>query len=247
MHFALPPRKTSHPPLYARSASSSTSQLRKKQIQVLGLVVLVLLTFFLLLKIILGPRSGRDSETGVGAIEGPQDVVLVTMFDPLTMSENYMRAVKTNREDYAARHGKYIVMRLRAVGPSRRLTGGRIQKLLHKYELLPRTHSPFAAVVGDHPSYPTRIDRTFFEHVLLGFVCGRLHHQSVAVPRVARPATARITYAERYSGGAPRLSHPHIFSSQAFQDTSDYVSGHGQYCAYFLHPPKYPFHTEDAG
>jgi len=105
MHFALPPRKTSQPPPYARAnASASAALRRRKQLQLLGYVVLGLLTFYLALRYIFS-NWVEDAEDGPGAIEGHQDIVLVTVFNNNTMSENYMRMVTANREDYAARHG----------------------------------------------------------------------------------------------------------------------------------------------
>lgn len=106
MHFALPPRKTSQPPPYARgNTSGSATYRRRKQLQVLSYAVLGLLTFYLVLKLVLYASSAGDNEDGPSTIEGSQDIVLVTVFDNETMSEDYMRIVKVNRDDYAARHG----------------------------------------------------------------------------------------------------------------------------------------------
>ncbi|KIX02117.1 uncharacterized protein Z518_08056 [Rhinocladiella mackenziei CBS 650.93] len=105
MHFALPPRKTSHPPPYARYApTASTPQRRRKQLQLLGFVVLGLLALSLGLKFILS-GSAEDPDDGPSAIEGRQDIVLVTVFDHESMSEDYMRMVRANRDHYATRHG----------------------------------------------------------------------------------------------------------------------------------------------
>jgi mannan polymerase II complex MNN11 subunit len=109
MHFALPPRKSSQPPIYARTNSSAAASLRRrKQLQLVGYVVLSLLTLYLILSFtLLSDKSADDLEDGSGAIEGHQDIVLVTIFDNATMSEDYMKMVRANREDYAARHGKH--------------------------------------------------------------------------------------------------------------------------------------------
>ncbi len=107
MHFALPPRKSSQPPIYARNNSSAAATLRRRrQLQLAGYVVLGLLTLYLILKFIfLSGKSAVELEDGSGAIEGRQDIVLVTIFDNATMSEDYMKMVRANRDDYAARHG----------------------------------------------------------------------------------------------------------------------------------------------
>ncbi|KAJ9642727.1 putative alpha-1,6-mannosyltransferase mnn11 [Knufia peltigerae] len=105
MQFAIPPRKTSQPPLYARTnASASAAYKRRRQLQLLGYIVLGLLTFYLTLSFCFSGWS-EDAEDGSAVIEGHQDVVLVTIFDSKTMSDDYMKIVKVNREDYAARHG----------------------------------------------------------------------------------------------------------------------------------------------
>lgn len=104
MHFALPPRKTSHPPPYARTNISAAALRWRKQLKYVGYAVLGLLTFYLLLKFTLSDSAETDD--GPSAIEGPQHIVLVTVLDNKTMSEDYMQIVRTNRDYYAARHGE---------------------------------------------------------------------------------------------------------------------------------------------
>lgn len=105
MHFALPPRKSTHPP-YARAGTSASANFRRqKQLQIAGYVVLGVLTFYLAVRFLYHSGRWGDHDDGPGAIEGRQDIVLVTVFDNRTMSEDYMEIVRTNREDYAARHG----------------------------------------------------------------------------------------------------------------------------------------------
>ncbi|KIW96304.1 uncharacterized protein Z519_03373 [Cladophialophora bantiana CBS 173.52] len=107
MHFALPPRKTSHPPPYVRNSNLTTaaSQRRRKQIQLGAYLVLGILTLYLVARFVLSLGLTGVHDDGATAIEGPQDIVIVTVFDNETMSEDYMRIVKTNRDDYARRHG----------------------------------------------------------------------------------------------------------------------------------------------
>ncbi len=106
MHFALPPRKTSHPPPYVRNSNlTAAAQRRRKLIQLLAYAVLSLLTLYLVYEFVSAFRVGNGREDDATAIEGPQDVVIVTVFDNATMSEDYMRIVRANRVDYAARHG----------------------------------------------------------------------------------------------------------------------------------------------
>ncbi|EXJ95046.1 hypothetical protein A1O1_00164 [Capronia coronata CBS 617.96] len=106
MHFALPPRKTSQPPPYARGNTSvSATYRRRKQLQIVSYAVLGLLTLYLCFRLVLFATSAGSHEDGPSAIEGHQDVVLVTVFDNDAMSEDYIKIVKANRDDYAARHG----------------------------------------------------------------------------------------------------------------------------------------------
>jgi mannan polymerase II complex MNN11 subunit len=105
MHFALPPRKTSHPPPYARAAAARNSSDRRRKLYQLGsYVVLGLLTIYLIFHYTFSSRHTGDDE-----IErlpaGTPPVVIVTVFDEEDMSPSYIEKVKGNREDYASRHG----------------------------------------------------------------------------------------------------------------------------------------------
>lgn len=81
----------------------------------LGYIVLGLLTFLLTLRFCLS-RWSADAEDDTAVMEGQQDVVLVTVFDTKIMSEDYMKIVKLNREDYATRHGMNNLLSLRTSG-----------------------------------------------------------------------------------------------------------------------------------
>ncbi|EXJ63931.1 hypothetical protein A1O7_00266 [Cladophialophora yegresii CBS 114405] len=106
MHFALPPRKTSQPPPYVRNSNlTAAAQRRRKQIQLLAYGVLGVLTLYLFFKAFRSFRVADAHEDGGSSIDGPQNIVLVTVFDHATMSKDYMAIVTANRDDYAARHG----------------------------------------------------------------------------------------------------------------------------------------------
>lgn len=100
MQFALPPRKTSHPPPYARPVRLPTD--RRRQQLLGGLLVFTVLTLYLLVSWIRSPGNYRDH-----APAGSPDVVIVTVFDTASMSEEYISKIKENREDYAQRHGSH--------------------------------------------------------------------------------------------------------------------------------------------
>lgn len=102
MQFALPPRKSSQPPLYARS--SQTSALRRRQLKtvaVLGLVVISVIYFFSHI------FSSGTSVTSTTVANGPK-VVLVTVLDEQSLSDKYIQRIKQNREDYVKRHGMSV-------------------------------------------------------------------------------------------------------------------------------------------
>lgn len=102
MHFALPPRKTSFPPPYARVSAQNASSQRRKQVQYLAYVIFGLLTIYLLV--------GLFSNTALPAQHGPiredATVLIVTVLDESRMSSEYITMVKNNRDDYASRHGE---------------------------------------------------------------------------------------------------------------------------------------------
>ncbi|KAI5197011.1 hypothetical protein E4T39_07496 [Aureobasidium subglaciale] len=97
MHFAFPPRKTSHPPPYA-ARSSRSAWLRYSQLRnILILAVGALVTLYFL--------SGLFStSTSVSIPAGTPKAVVVTTIDP-ELSEAYKAAIKANRKHYAAKHG----------------------------------------------------------------------------------------------------------------------------------------------
>ncbi|KAI1922097.1 putative alpha-1,6-mannosyltransferase mnn11 [Ophidiomyces ophidiicola] len=98
MQFALPPRKTSHPPLYARPSSSSA--LRYRQLKALAVIVFGILSVFFLISRVF---SFDRSSSSVSVQSGP-NVVLVTVLDEKKFSDKYIQRIKQNREDYAKRH-----------------------------------------------------------------------------------------------------------------------------------------------
>jgi mannan polymerase II complex MNN11 subunit len=99
MHFALPPRKTSQPPPYARVACNPP-RYRQQQVRLLGYIVCGILTVYLFFHYIPFSRSRVEPVP-----PGTPPVVIVTVFDDQHTSEEYIQKIKANREDYAARHG----------------------------------------------------------------------------------------------------------------------------------------------
>ncbi|KAL6710751.1 putative alpha-1,6-mannosyltransferase mnn11 [Coniothyrium glycines] len=114
MHFAMPPRKTSRPPPYAARNQSSVglppalkNLLRKDKLR---LVVIGILGFLGLIWLLGGRSAGRGKASWsaanlpkVAVGSGPP-VVVVTVLDPKA-DPAWTQKIKTNREDYAKRHG----------------------------------------------------------------------------------------------------------------------------------------------
>ena len=98
MHFALPPRKTSHPPPYARASRSSP--IRRKQLQLGALVLSAVL-----LLIYLGTSLFKPGRERIPA--GTADVVIVTVLDDATMSQDYIDRIVENRKYYAEKQGNH--------------------------------------------------------------------------------------------------------------------------------------------
>ncbi|KAF4585825.1 alpha-1,2-galactosyltransferase-like protein [Ophiocordyceps camponoti-floridani] len=99
MHFAYPPRKSSNPPRF-RPRSARLPVLRRSRLKllVLGFVTLVTLAY-----LVIGRRKADVLLKRIPS--GSPPVVLVTVIDPTTWDNGYLRTVKENREKYAERHG----------------------------------------------------------------------------------------------------------------------------------------------
>ena len=141
MHFALPPRKTSNPPPYARAAASRSSTHRgRKLVEFSGYAVLAILTIYLIFHYGFSSRSESfsDDETTLSV---PAKILIVTVVDEERMSSSYIQKIKANREDYASRHGRhflstihgyyYIPFSRRASRPNKLLLRSRLHQLLH--------------------------------------------------------------------------------------------------------------------
>lgn len=103
MHFALPPRKTSFPPPYARVSAQNASSQRRRLFTSLASLLAGLVTIYLIFSIF---YSG-DTSVSDGAIKNDASVVIVTVLDD-SLSEEYVSLIKKNRDDYASRHGEQL-------------------------------------------------------------------------------------------------------------------------------------------
>jgi len=95
MHQALPPRKSSQPPIYARPSVSSA--FRRKQLKAIAIIALgTIAVYYLLTKLLSSSVEIIPS--------GTPEVVIVTVLDP-DIREEYAAKIKENREDYVSRYG----------------------------------------------------------------------------------------------------------------------------------------------
>jgi len=101
MHFAMPPRKTSQPPPYARASRSSP--IRRKQLQTGALVICAFLVIVYLATTLFSSSSSRTPT-------GTPEVVIVSALDRQTMSEDYRRKIMENRNYYAAKQGTCTIL-----------------------------------------------------------------------------------------------------------------------------------------
>lgn len=101
MHFALPPRKTSFPPPYARVNAQNSASLRRRQIQYLGYLAFGILTIYLLATTFLSDSVPEQS----AVVDENASVLIVTVLDEDLMNDNYISMIKSNRDEYAQRHG----------------------------------------------------------------------------------------------------------------------------------------------
>ncbi|KAF1851974.1 glycosyltransferase family 34 protein [Cucurbitaria berberidis CBS 394.84] len=114
MHFAMPPRKTSRPPPYARNQGSIIAippalknLLRRDKLR----LVVVGILGFLGIVWLLGRRGGNSQGVAWTAAHIPKvaigsgaPVVIVTVIDPKA-DPSWTQRIKSNREEYAKRHG----------------------------------------------------------------------------------------------------------------------------------------------
>lgn len=98
MHFAFPPRKTSHPPPYALRQTRSPL-LRRSRLQLIALVALGCIAGLYMLSKLFGSSSITEAIPA-----GTSPVVIVTTLDK-SKGDAFNEKIKQNRKAYAARHG----------------------------------------------------------------------------------------------------------------------------------------------
>ena len=103
MHYALPQRKSSHPPAYAIKPKKSLRE-QRRLLAVIGIGALALI--FLLYRFLsTWPWASRENSSK--APYGHPEVVVVTTIDPKADSD-FVEKIKANRMEYATKHGKVM-------------------------------------------------------------------------------------------------------------------------------------------
>ncbi|KAH9908129.1 galactosyl transferase GMA12/MNN10 family-domain-containing protein [Xylariomycetidae sp. FL2044] len=97
MHYAYPPRKSSHPPPYL-PRSSRIPTVRRSHLKTIALFCLAVIALIWLF-------SGHSKSGGGHKISGKPPVVLVTVFDDKHENAAYNKNIRDNRMQYAEKHG----------------------------------------------------------------------------------------------------------------------------------------------
>ncbi|KAI0479238.1 galactosyl transferase GMA12/MNN10 family-domain-containing protein [Xylariaceae sp. FL0804] len=101
MHYAYPARKSSIPPPYL-PRTSRLPTIRRSHIKTIAIFLLAIFGLVWLFSGGSKHRYGRSSER---PISGQPPVVLVTVFDGSWDNTAYLKDIKDNRSQYAAKHG----------------------------------------------------------------------------------------------------------------------------------------------
>lgn len=101
MHYALPQRKSSHPPAYAIKPKKSLRE-QRQLFAIIGVGALVLI--FLLYKLLSSWSLGAGENLSK-APYGQPGVVVVTTINP-EADPDFVEKIKANRIEYATKHGK---------------------------------------------------------------------------------------------------------------------------------------------
>lgn len=218
MHFALPPRKGTVYPPYARAAARISATRRTKRFRFAGYCLLGLLTIWLIVRYTL--LSGSSS-SGVLDEDIETNIVIVTVIDDdnETVSPEYVRKIKANRDDYASRHGMYqnIPRKINADCSICRVH----QLLRQRFHVQDCIHTG-SKVMGTDPSSPTCSHSPPASDPFILPHTARIHHELQSLVRRSNtePSDAELTHDQRHSCRSSRLSHPYILSSYAFTDES---------------------------
>jgi len=100
MHFALPPKKSSKPPVYATGRKSRLPYFRRVRFRTIAWLLGGVTVLILLLRWIRGGSSSID-----WVPPGTPPIVIVTTMDREHTSPLYQRMVEENRRGYAEKHG----------------------------------------------------------------------------------------------------------------------------------------------
>lgn len=213
MHFAFPPRKSSHPPPYA-ARSSRSRYLRYSRLQVVAAIAIgAIVTIYILSTIFSG-----SSAPSIPA--GTPKAVIVTPLDP-SLSESYKEAIKANRRHYAHKHGKREKHKSTCNRCTRRrklILPPRLCRLLPKHNRLPLGRRTLFLV--DNPRHPPRHDPLPRLDLRLLPDLDRADHVALAIPRTAHhgPKATRKPDAGRQTRRTTGQRHQDLRAPQRRQN-----------------------------
>ncbi len=101
MHLALPSRKSSNPPPYV-ARFSRFPVLRRSRVQAIVSFACAIGVLLFMLSHSFGGSERIPS--------GTPPVVIVTVIDPKSYSQEYINNIKENRNEYARKHGQCTSM-----------------------------------------------------------------------------------------------------------------------------------------
>ena len=204
MHFALPPRKTSHPPPYARAAAARNSSERRRKLCQLGsYIVLGVLTIYLILHYAFSsPHTGMEEIERIPS--GTAPVVIVTVLDEEHMSPAYIQKIKANREDYASRHGAPPRLLYRffpqTLTPS---LLSRLHQLLHERNNLRSPLPALPTILVPRTRTPPRSNPASARPLVPLSLPTLPHHQRHPLSPIPHPQPPRVPHAQRHPSCAP--------------------------------------------
>lgn len=207
MHFALPPRKTSHPPPYTRTHRSTP--VRRKQLQFGAIIACAALALIYLATRLFAESPERTPP-------GTPETVVVTLMDPDGMSKEYISRITENRKHYAAKHGLYLAKPWKRSKSNR--TPHRLRLLLPQCHRL--RHWQFPSKLGSCPCSPSRHDSISLLHLLLYPLTSRTYHEPLLVPKFAHHGaqTYRVNNAQGQACRSAGQCDQDILASEGRQD-----------------------------
>ena len=206
MHFALPPRKTLQPPVYA-ARNNKPPYLRRARLRTLAWVAGAALFLILLLSQL---RKGTSSER---TPPGTPPIVIITIFDNVP-SSRYEQMIRDNRRIYASRHGKSCnaegnLWPYSLTAQKLTLRKTRLRDLLPQHHRLQTGQPTISALLGQNPRHTPRPNPLPPQRLLLVPLPTRPNHEPLPLPPRSHPlpTPSRIPHDPQPTRCPPRQRH----------------------------------------